>query len=263
LASRITERLNEPAAGYVRVLAQKLEAMRAPVSLRRGRQLVRNIVAVHAARFALGEQAPAAEDSAFAALRSSLPHPAMGVRVDDTALLAAHRAAWILAKLPDDDPMAMVLLEQDALERVALAIGFGIDPMEISTLILDALHDFPPWKRHAFAAALFPVVSEGVELSAVAFDALAELAGPALAGRESVTVRYVPGNAHHKAWQTIVDALSRLPAKDLGKDLLHNLAVHLFSVGVDFEPSHLIAFWRQATARIWPASMAPLSTTTA
>jgi len=87
-------------AEYVPLVAQKLAAAGHPLSTRRAVQLGRNIAAVAAAMHALG--AVGKTDAPFwTALRHSIPDAAWGHPVPGAQLLAAHKAAWSLARLED------------------------------------------------------------------------------------------------------------------------------------------------------------------
>lgn len=234
----VSESLTLPASEYVQILAGKLEAMKRPVSPRRGRQMVRNIVAVHAARLALGEKAPNHGDSAFSALRCSMPHGAYGSPVDDAKLLVAHRAAWELVRLEPSDPTRIIQAEKDPVKRLALAVSLQMDPLPLSGIVTDVLAGLEPWEREALAVVAFPVLSEKTDLTASAYEMLAGYALPALSFSDR-SKQMRSGGREHILWKQTTVILARRDGRRTGEALLHNLALSLIDRDVDFEPERL------------------------
>ena len=60
------------------------------------------------------------EDAFYTAVRYSLPDAGWGDPVPQATLLTAHRAAWQLAKLDDRSEVKAILIEPDAVRRIAL-----------------------------------------------------------------------------------------------------------------------------------------------
>lgn len=257
LIPAISASFTAPVAEYVQVLSGKLAAMQRPISPRRGRQLVRNVIAVHAVRTALDVRDIAVPDSAFTALRCSLPHAASGLGVDVAKLLAAHRAACELVRMDAEDPVRAVLCESDPLQRVALAVRLRLEPLPLSTVVLDTVSALEPWKQRAFATALFPVVAQSLDLTASAYDTLAQWAAPALTLQETQR-KLGRGSTAHNRWTTSVEALARLSREEPGYALLHDLTLSLLADAIVFEPHRLIDYWRELVTALWgPETSAP------
>ena len=62
------------------------------------------------------------EDAFYMAARYSLPDQAWGAPMPHTTLLTAHRAAWQLVKLDERSEMKAILIEPDAVRRIALTL---------------------------------------------------------------------------------------------------------------------------------------------
>lgn len=137
-------------ARYVRFVVDLLQQAGIELSSRRAALLCRNILAVHAARRAL-EAEPKLADSAWLALEHSLPHPAYGPRPAVTKLLVAHRQAWDVAGVPEDDPRSRLWQQRDPLLR-ALAAGriSSLSGEEFSGIVADALAELPLVSRHVW-----------------------------------------------------------------------------------------------------------------
>jgi hypothetical protein len=107
-------------ATYVRLVTGMLARAGLVCSPRRAGMLLRNIAAVHTARYLLGDETDLA-GSAWLALASSLPQRATGHTVKEIRLLAAHREAWNMAGLEANDPRRLILAEVDPLRRAMRA----------------------------------------------------------------------------------------------------------------------------------------------
>ena len=107
-------------ATYVRLVTGLLARGGLVCSPRRTGMLLRNIAAVHTARYLLADETDLA-GSAWLALTCSLPQRATGHTVKDIQLLAAHREAWNMAGLEADDPRRLILAEVDPLRRAMRA----------------------------------------------------------------------------------------------------------------------------------------------
>ncbi len=166
--------LCEAACDYVGALLPLLEKMQRKISPRRARYLHDAVIAVHAARVCVDASCDPGE-SAYLALRCGLPQPAIGRALDSGKVLAAHRQAWALARLPQSDLTRLVLSEPDPVRRVGLGLRVGLGATDLSTFVLDAYAELAPAKRVMFAAALYPVVSTKVNLTATAFEVIAEV----------------------------------------------------------------------------------------
>lgn len=204
----VREQLCGTACDYVAALLPLLDRMRRGVSPRRAHQLHDAVIAVHAARVCASLDADPGE-SAFLALGCGLPHPAAGRAIDGALLLAAHRQAWSLARLPAADPRRIVLSEPDPVRRVALGLRLGVAAGDLSVLVLDAHAGLPAERQLAFAAAFFPVASARVELSAAAAEALAGAQAQIEDPRER-NHDLVPGTGRFELWRSVTHTLAGL-----------------------------------------------------
>lgn len=214
-------------AVYIRLVLDLLRAAGVVLSGRRAALLLRNIAAVHAARLAQDLNAERG-DSAYVALRHSLPQPASGVTVDGLKVLACHREAWRLAGVPADDPLRRILSEPDPLKRALRAARLGtLNSRDFSTLVADGLAGLQPGGRHALAAELFESGAAGRLVAAVA-EQCGELYAQACtpqAVHESVRAR----SDRHRLWQHIEATLARRDPAVADTAMLTNLLATLFN----------------------------------
>lgn len=134
---------------YLIHLLSLLENQHLRISTRRATILHRNIMAVHAARCALYQEAHPElpyqgidwNDSALMALNHSLPQIAEGIMLDPVTLLAAHRQAWEISQIDTENPWRQLLQISDPLERCIVAIEMGdkIKDEDLSQLLLDSI----------------------------------------------------------------------------------------------------------------------------
>jgi MoxR-like ATPase len=176
---------------YVLVLLDQLHANKLRLSARRATMLHRNILAVHAARTALAESAfPEFQSglvdwktSAILALRNSLPQVAQGVTPDPAVVLAAHRHAWDLALLDEENPWRTLLQIKDPMERCMSAIEMGpkVNDEYMSQLVVDALGaEENVALRRAAALPIYVATHRSRKLRATVFETLAQELRPAL-----------------------------------------------------------------------------------
>lgn len=232
------------ACDYVSGLLPLLEKMRRQVSPRRARYLHDAVVAVHAAR-ACADASCDPGESAYLALRCAIPHPATGRLIDGAKLLAAHRQAWALARLPRTDPARLVLSEPDPVRRVGLGLRVGLGTTELSAFVLDAYADLPPAKRVLFAAALYPVVSTRVDLTATAFEAIAEVQAH-IEDRRERNHDLVPGSRRFELWREVTHVLAGLMKETAADRTLHNALLVAFERDEeDFGPASLVTWFRE------------------
>lgn len=244
----VRDELSSAACDYVAGLVPLLGKLRCRVSPRRARFLHDAVLAVHAARLcraSLAETTRDAGESAYLALRCGLPHAAAGRPVDGAKLLAAHRQAWALARLPAADPTRLVLSEPDPVRRVALGVRLGLPAGELSVLVLDAFAALSPARRVLFAAALYPAVATRVDLTAAAFEALAEIQARLEEWRPRQHA-LVPGSPRFEGWRELTHVLAGLVPEDVSDRLLHNaLWVAFEQDDADFAPVALAAWFRE------------------
>ncbi len=174
------------------------------LSPRRARMLVDGALAVHAARTVLdgGLAGGDIEASAEVALRNGLPQTAGEVPPSPAVVVAAHRQAWGLAMLADDDPRRTILEEPDRLRRVKLGVDLGVDEPELAQLVTQALEaEAGESGRIAVATAMFLALRSGHTLRPSVWGTLSTLSSRCLTPREE-KVRVAPGPLM-EAWREI------------------------------------------------------------
>ena len=227
----VKESISTNIASYVHALLPLLEKMNRPVSPRRARMLHDVIAAVIAAEAVIGRTD--SKGAAFLALSNALPHPAYGEKIDPTKLLAAHHQAWKLAEIPPTDPKRIVFAESDPVKRVSLALETGLADMDLSTLIQDAYAGLNEVDRICFAVNLFPTVSTTRNLTAVAFETLAN-EWVAIENESSRRHSIASGSRRHRQWQRIANWISDQRKKTAEEGAMINIALVLFEREVDF-----------------------------
>ncbi len=193
---------------YVQTLVALLAQTDLHLSPRRAATLCRTLPAVHAA--ALAERPDArADDSAWLALQASLPQRAEGKAIPEAKVLAAHREAWRLAGVKADDPLRVLLIQPDPLERLRLAgCTTGLAKAELSAVVADALASLQPGARAAAAVHLFESEAIG-RLNAAVAEQAGELYRDAVVPvefSEAITTR----SQRYDTWSRIKDLLARL-----------------------------------------------------
>lgn len=189
--AELTSRPNRWMEDYLLALMPALELMKLRCTGRRAATLHRNVRAVHAARIALYRAAHPdvswrAVDwntSALLALGSSLPQAAEGKSWDPVNLLAAHRRAWELSRIDENDPWRRLLGITDPLERCTTAIAMGdlVTDEDLSQLILDAVASRPSEaEQRAVALAIYLEVHRSRSLLATVYETLAGVIRPCL-----------------------------------------------------------------------------------
>jgi MoxR-like ATPase len=198
-------------ADYVQIMAQKLADAHHPVSTRRALQLARNIVAVHAALLAgAGGLAGSPEDAFYMAVRYSLPDEAWGSPVSQATLLTAHRAAWHLAKLEERSEVKAILIEPDAVRRIALMLSSSLRGGEAGRIIIDAFSSLPRLARLVTAAVLAPLTSHRTDLPVATIEPPArDFARLAAGATEPIAVRNGGADWRRAILSTHLAALDR------------------------------------------------------
>ncbi len=229
----VRARWDASAVRYVRLLAGLLEEGGLVLSGRRAGMLQKNVVAIHAARIALGlckDSVTGLGDAAWLALLNSLPFEAAGQKVERPKLLACHKEAWRQAAASPDDPMTRILAHKDPVERVRLALAAEDLPEgELTAIVTDALAALPEGRRHALAEWLFESDAVG-RLSVVAADEAAR-AYRELACLQEVHEQVTPNGQRHRAWKRIQERLGVLQPESPASDRVANLLTALFSSG--------------------------------
>lgn len=187
----VAAELTLASASYVQALAQKLADADHPVSTRRAVQITRNIVAVHAALQVVPTAfTSTSEDAFYAAVRYSLPDDAWGHPVPQATLLTAHRVAWQLAKLDEESELKAILMEPDAVRRIALTLSSSLTGGDAGRIVVDAFASLPRPARLATAGVLGPVAAQRTDLPPSTIEPIArDFALLASSRAEQIAVR--------------------------------------------------------------------------
>jgi MoxR-like ATPase len=237
------------AAHYVQAIAGKLADAGHPISTRRAVQLTRNIVAIAAALDATGESRQKHEDALYTALRFSLPDAAWGAPVSTTTILTAHRAAWELVRLDDEERKGM-LLERDPVRRIARVLASSIAGAEAGQTIADAFSSLPRLARLATAAVLAPVLSKRTDLPAATIEPIArDFSLLSARHQESITVGRGGADWRRQILSADLPKLERGTAR--GR-YLTNAAIVLLQEDDRFELKDLAAAYDHASDILQP-----------
>ena len=251
VAARIRSSLSEVLARYVRILCALLRQANLVLSPRRAVMLLRNIVAVHAARLLDAPDAdPAA--SAFLALRHSLPQRATGEPINETSVLAAHKEAWKSIAVPENSPMHILMAEPDPLHRALAAVRCAsLDKQEFSTVVADCLTALAPGARHALAAHLFESAAAGRLVAAVAEQAAEWYA--VTATPQNIRETVLSSGPRHRVWMQVVAWVACLDKNDPDTPFATNLLVGLFAANElanEEDPGQALTEWQTARRAI-------------
>lgn len=197
---------------YVIYVVDLLEQARLPQSPRRARMLARSIVAVHAARMVLEGEDADLDYSAEIALTYGLPENASEVPPAQTTVVAAHKQAWEISVLDEDDELRQVFAEPDLVKRILLADSLNVEDAKISRLITQALgSETSDARRVGLATAIFLAFCEGRNLTSAAWEPLTQFASRVLEPR--VMSAAIQAGPMQEAWQEINSWLSAFEDK--------------------------------------------------
>lgn len=233
------------AANYVQILAQKLADAEHPVSTRRAVQITRNIIAVYATL----QVVPSAftttnEDAFYAAVRYSLPDDAWGHSVTQAMLLTAHRAAWELAKLDEHSELRAIMVEPDAVRRIALTLSSSLTGGDAGRIVVDAFASLPRLARLATAGVLGPVAAQRTDLPSSTIEPIArDFALLASSRAEQIAVRNGGADWRRNILSTDLAALKRDTPRG---GLLTNAAMRLMLEDEPFAMADLEAAYDHA-----------------
>lgn len=251
MLSAIEQSLREPLAVYVRLVMALLGRAALPLSPRRGGMLLRNILAVHAARL-LTSAAAELRESCLLALTHSFPQRAMGIPLSAAKIVKCHREAWQAAALKDDDPFRFLTMEANPVRRVLWATRIsGLPASEFSSVVADSLAALRPGGRHALAAALLESGAAGLLVAAVA-EQCGQLYG-LVAAPQNIHETVRGGGPRHLVWKEVVAALARMDPKETETTLATNLLVGLFATGElpsEANVERVLTAWREARQQI-------------
>lgn len=214
-------------AEYVRVLINLLAQAQLPLSPRRANILFGSTQAVHAASLALASDAEL-QNSAYLSVVNGLPQRAYGASFPEAKLLAAHKEAWRLAGIAEDDPLKAVLVTTDPLERLQRAISSRkLAKSVLSTVVADVLAALPNGSREAAVVHLFENDAVGRLNAAIAEQAgsiYREIAAPA-----PFSENVHASHSRFAAWKRLRELLAGLDPNDPKAHLHANAMVSLFA----------------------------------
>lgn len=194
LIPQVEDELAEWLPDYLLVVMDLLEKAQLPQSPRRANMLARSIAAVHAALQVLEDQEVDLQESAEIALQFGLPQNATEVPPSPATVVAIHKQAWEIAGLMGDDLWRQVLEETDAVLRVKIAEGLGLDAADLSRLITQALGaQTLESRRLGLGVAMFLAFRERYDLAPAAWEPLAQYATRVLEPRP-MSAAFAPGN---------------------------------------------------------------------
>lgn len=232
------------AADYTEAVLSPLGEAGFALSGRRAVFFVRNILSLHAAQFVLGAD-PRLDDSAWTALKWSLPQRAQGRSLSEAKLNAIHKLALQTAGEPESSPWHAIRATADVVKRIAIALpyaGKNITKLEFSNLISDAFASIPLPHRYILARRLLPALSSKACVNVPTFELLSECSAK--------VARFCTQNSHsievHRSkmaeWNLLLEAVNAL--EKVGADGVHlgNYLLTLFAVEKEtFIPQELIA----------------------
>lgn len=213
LIPQVEAELADWLAEYVIYVIDLLHQAKLPQSPRRARMLARSVVAIHAARMVLEGAEADLEYSAEIALTHGLPENASEVPPSLASVVAAHKQAWEISMLEEDDDLRQVFSEPDQVRRILLADELNIDDEKISRLITQALGAVTSdARRVGLAAAIFLTYRERRNLTSAAWEPLAQFAGHVMEPRMLSGV--IQAGPAQDTWAEITQWLSTLGPKD-------------------------------------------------
>jgi hypothetical protein len=189
--------------------------------------LYRASLSVNAAATAINPSV-SVTDAVLLALRSSLPHRALGVVVSEIKLLSAHKEAMHLIKLAANDPLKVILCTKDPVEKIRLSISApSITKSAFSQVIADALSQLPLGAREAAVVHLFETGAVGRLNAAVASQAGDVYKDIAIAPQFSETIH--ASNSRFQTWNRVKSLLAGLNPKEARHHLQANAIASLFA----------------------------------
>jgi MoxR-like ATPase len=212
LIPKLEEDLSSWISDYIIYVVDLLEQAKLPQSPRRARMLARAVVAVHAARTVLEGDDVDLEYSAEIALTYCLPENASEVQPSLATVVAAHKQAWEISMLEEDDELRQVFGEPDLVQRIILADQLNIDDGKISRLITQALGaETSDARRIGLATAVFLAFHERRNLTSAAWEPLAQFAARVLEPR--VMLGNIQAGPSQETWQDINNWIASLDDK--------------------------------------------------
>ena len=217
---------------YLSELVRPLEQAGYGVSGRRAVFLKESIQSIYCAAQVLGLSLDLA-DAALLTLQHGLPHPAQGIRVNYSKLLAVHQEVLKVLDSPPKGIWRRLRGIKDPVQRVAVALGPDGKDMgqaERSSLVLDAYAGLTKESRYIFAHLVLARCSGSPLLNNPAYETLSEPLSRVVkfCSAEEHGFERLKNQAPH--WDDILAAISNLKA--FAHDSAEVLANILYTVFV-------------------------------
>lgn len=237
VAPSVESGYGEFATGYVVSLADILTSKGIMVSSRRSAVLRKLVLFSTAATSVLGENLDL-PDLLERLLRSGLPQWSDPVPPDLATVLAAHRQALDLAKLPTESHKRRIFEETDLIRRVNVALEVSAEETLLATTVLGALASLPTEAHKVALSAVFAESLRERTLTPAAWSAIGENA--ARVKRVGVhQTQEAPGHRldswrRASAWLSSStstsesEALIRAIVSSCGPDLIHKVNLDTF-----------------------------------
>jgi hypothetical protein len=211
---------------------------------RRAVLFVRNVLNLHAAQLVLGNE-QRLDDSAWTALKWSMPQRAQGRSPPEAKLNAIHKLALQTAGEPESSPWHAIRATRDVVRRIALALPFagkGITKAEFSNLVTDAFATLSVPHRYLLARRLLPALSAkgciNVPTSELLTDCSAKVARFCAQDSHSLEVH----RNKMSEWNKLLESVTALGKQGADGVHLGNYLLTLFAVEKEsFHASELIA----------------------
>ncbi len=242
---------------YVRCVAALLKEAGIRLSPRRLAVLMRNIAAVHAVRWILGQGDTDLGESARLALIHSIPLPAEGIPAPEDKVECAHREAWHAVTGEKASALIRIYSERDPVRRAVMAAqAEEMDLQQRSVIVADCLQFLRDGARHAVAAYLMETGLAGRLMAPVAEEVAADYAMAAEPQQDFFSTH------SHSEWRVaerLQEKLDCLRAQDAGHQALANLLVTLFSADrllAEADVNRVCESWQRARAALESLSAA-------
>ena len=213
---------------YVYLVSKLLAEVQTYLSPRRMNMLLRSLLAVYSARLSLDLQT-SWSDLCFLVLKHSLPMRCTGVEIKPHLLLSAHRRAWDMVKISDNESLKLILHTDDLLSRLKLLVtAEDINKNDRSTLVSDVFSRASRGRRAAIAKVLCESGYIG-SLNAASADEIGSLYQ--LLVQPFERMEYVnPESRRYIFWREVEGFISKLNSKkDPQNQYIVNYITRLFT----------------------------------
>ena len=173
-----------------------------------------------------------------------MPDEGWGNPVPQGTLLTAHRTAWQLVKLDTHSEVKAILIEPDAVRRIALTLASSLTGGDAGRMVIDAFSSLPRLARVATAAVLAPLLAQRTDLPAATIEPIArDFSALGSRSAEQIQIRSGGADWRRNILSTHLSALSRGSAR--GR-IVTNAAVVLMQEDERFEMPDLEAAYDHA-----------------